>query len=99
MSQDFLAYWKPRAVDAQVEVGGTLDHAAGNARIRVYCGHGDSTPYQRCADTGWTGRYHNYMGRAASHTIPRWYQLCSGTRPIARYRVAARVRERQPEAA
>jgi hypothetical protein len=35
MSRDFLAYWKPSAVDAQVVKGGELDHAAGNQYQRT----------------------------------------------------------------
>jgi hypothetical protein len=35
MSRDFLAYWKPSAVDAQLQVGGELDHAAGSQYRRT----------------------------------------------------------------
>jgi hypothetical protein len=35
MSRDFLAYWKPSAVDAQLLVGGELDHAAGSQYRRT----------------------------------------------------------------
>jgi hypothetical protein len=38
MSRDFLAYWKPSAVDAQLAKGGELGHAAGNQYRRTRAG-------------------------------------------------------------